>query len=960
VQGQTFQPPIVNGIDDVSYSTVRFQWTSDAAAHPINLNRIVYATAAQWAIKPRVYPQRFIADRVNVNSNTTIQGNVVSNLLANTTYHIAGQSSTDDGRTWCPAVDETFTTLPFTGVIKPVPPQTFSLTEPTVTGTDYTVGRAPCTTLQVCLNIAEPGDGIGIPPDKPAVVISGTPLTFPVPKGSIPVESNAGTSTFTAAAHGLKNGTLIHLGSAYYVPSPINPGVTYSVVNATANTFQISQDGLNPLSLRDNGIGSIYVIPWPLKQSYVVIHSTASPANLPPAGVRLDPVAYGTYLAVIQLASPAVNMASFGFTAYYWFRNIEFTIAPNAPTTEIDPTPTGEIFQTSPLSDHIVFDQCWFHPAPGPDRIENAAIWGGTNQAIMNSHIDNVDFWKPVRQGQGTKVGRNSVVVQPMTYSWVGQGNVKQTCSLTNPATLALSGSNELGFYLYWTINPCRLTANVQTGLVASGPDFNIVTSAAPEYPVDASRNSTVLQIGRGTFYGSKIGFEDAGITGNSRWVSESASGVQMGDGPGPFMFLNNYFAGEGIIGVFKDEFVGNACGGAPTPCPYVYNSIDLTVQRNTITWDPAYISTSAAWNGSWWFGRNAFELKQGSRARFDGNRIGPVYAGLANGECQDLFTYYGSNDTAKVNSQKTSDIEWSNNTCFNAGSAITAGGGGFGTTPGNSMQRIWIHNNFFENINGYAASPAPRVSLAQGRGLGFSDVESVTVEHNSFYRQGGNGSYNVSLAVVLSGGMTIKDNIFSYSTEAPASGFVFNSSGGPTPSPAPASGTQGTALLRYLNNVTWTNNVMVGAWSNSDPSSYTELTQSQIDAATALYPRAPDTIFPRGSTLADREASANASGAGVIMDQLEVAQGAVKNVHASPMGATSADIAFRAPDPAGCTLDYGTVNFPSGTGSWTRVPNVGGQRDQTVSLSGLTPATTYIFRVNCAVSQPIGTFTTP
>jgi hypothetical protein len=56
VQGQTFQPAIVNGVDDISYSTVRFQWTSDAAVNPVNLNRIVYATAAQWAANPGVYP----------------------------------------------------------------------------------------------------------------------------------------------------------------------------------------------------------------------------------------------------------------------------------------------------------------------------------------------------------------------------------------------------------------------------------------------------------------------------------------------------------------------------------------------------------------------------------------------------------------------------------------------------------------------------------------------------------------------------------------------------------------------------------------------------------------------------------------------------------------------------------------------------------------------------------------
>ena len=31
LQGVTWQPAIVNGIDNVSYSSVRFQWTSDGA-----------------------------------------------------------------------------------------------------------------------------------------------------------------------------------------------------------------------------------------------------------------------------------------------------------------------------------------------------------------------------------------------------------------------------------------------------------------------------------------------------------------------------------------------------------------------------------------------------------------------------------------------------------------------------------------------------------------------------------------------------------------------------------------------------------------------------------------------------------------------------------------------------------------------------------------------------------------
>jgi hypothetical protein len=1004
VQGQTFQPAIVNGVDNVSYSTVRFQWMSDATAHPINLNRLVYATAAQWAGNPGVYPYTSVQMPVSGLSNTTLQGNIVNNLAPATTYHIAGQSSTNNGSTWCAAsaTDTTFTTLTAPAVIpKPTPPNTFSVTEPTITGTDYTVGVSPCTTFAACIAVANPGDGIGIPPGTPVVLPSGDGgpafSSWKIPAAATAVTPNYSTSTFsTASVAALSNGEQVHVGSYYYIPSPMNPGVTYSLINVdtAANTFQVSQDGTNPLTLNDNGIGAMYVVPWPLTQSYVVIHSAASAANLPPSGVRLDPVAYGPYLGVIEMSSPGTNIVAFSFTGYYWFRDIEFTVAPNAPATEIDPKPSGEIFQTGPLSDHIVFDQCWFHPAPAPDRIENAAIWGGTNQAIMNSYFDNVDFWRPTRIGASSTVATNSVTVQPMTYSWVGSGNTKQTCTLSSPATLTVSGSSGLTFFLYWTINPCQLTAAVQNGLTATGSAFNIVTSASPSYPVDGASNSTVLQIGAGTFYGTATGYADAGITGASRWITESATGLQMGDGPGPFMFLNNNFTGEGIIGVFKDEYVGNACNGAPTPCQYIYNTIDLTVQRNTIQWDPKYFNSgyvsSPLWNGSWWFGRNAFELKQGDRALYDGNIVGPVYGGLANGECWDLLTYYGSDNTSLPNVQTTSDIQISNNTCANSGSTVTMEGWSlYQYGPGNPQQRIWIYNNLFLNNNGWLSSGSPYENIAQGRGIRIGGDESVTVNHNTFYGQAGTGSSSIEIALILSGGLDIENNIFSYSAASAVNGFGYDTQGGATSSPVPADNTQGSALLSYLNATTFANNVFLGTWSNDNPSSLVEMTSAQVSTAAALYP--PNTWFPSGSSLANRTAnvfwftpggygtgtgdyrlnhqSPYTSGGlnhasdgydvGADLDKLDAAQGKVSNVHVFGLSSSGATVGFLAPDGFGCSVDYGTANFPGGSGTWTRVLNPGGQRVQNATLTGLNATTTYHYRVNCGVVQPTGSFTT-
>ncbi len=1017
VQGQTFQPAIVNGIDQVSTNSVRFQYTSTGTTNAV---QIAYATAAQWAANGNT----IIAGTAGVNYSLfqgtqgvnniaagSFLGNNITNLAPNTTYYIAGQASSNGGATWCPEVDESFTTLPWNGVQKPTSPNTFSVTEPVITGTDYTVGVGPCTTFAACVAVANPGDGIGIPPGTPVILPTGggAPAfnSWKVPSAAIAVTPNYTTSTFsTTSVTGLSNGQQVHLGSTYYVPSPINPGVTYSLinVNASANTFQISQDGATPVTLNDNGNGALYVLPWPLTQSYVVIHSTASSANLPPPGVRLDPVAYGPYLGVIQMASPGETVLGFGFTAYYWLKDIEIMIAPNPTSaTETDPTPSGQIFQTDPQTDHVVFDQCWLHPAPAPDRITlDAAKVGGTNIAILNSYIDNVESWRPTDTLPPSTVGTNTITINPGNYYSVSASNTNITCTISTPQTLTVSGTSGLSFYVSMPPGTCQLTVTAATGLTITGSGFTINYVASPGFPTDSNSNSTQLNIGSGTWYGTYIGWGDingggAGPAMPSRWVSETAAGVQLADGPGPFMFVNNTYIGDGIVGFFKDEFTGNGCSGV-TACNYIYNTVDLTVQRNSIYWDPNYIITSPTWNGSWWFGRNGPEMKQGSRVLYDGNVVGPIYGGLGPGECLDLFTYVGSNSLTQVNVESTSDIEFRNNTCKNTGDGIQMSGGSInGLTPGRGMKRVWIHNNLFDNVNGYLQNPAPASANAHGFGIQFAAVQDLAIEHNTFApNQAGDGSGSVIEQITQSGSLSVQNNIFGYDTESATPGFVFNTSGQNTPLPAPGNGAQGTSFLSYLNNVNLNNNVFLCTWSNDNPASLVEITGSACASASALY--SATNWFPAGSALANRvsdvfwyspgaygivggnyrlkyQSPYFSSGSdhptpgdfgdiGADINALEAAQGKVSNVHVSALTANTASITWLAPDSYACTLDYATSNFFNGSGSWTRVNSSatgpGGARVQTAALPSLPAGATITYRVNCAVMQPTGTFQTP
>lgn len=70
------------------------------------------------------------------------------------------------------------------------------------------------------------------------------------------------TGTFTAASHGLANGTLVALNSSGAIPGNLDSFVRYFVLNATTNTFQLGLVGTGsalPVSFSSNGSGTITV-----------------------------------------------------------------------------------------------------------------------------------------------------------------------------------------------------------------------------------------------------------------------------------------------------------------------------------------------------------------------------------------------------------------------------------------------------------------------------------------------------------------------------------------------------------------------------------------------------------------------------------------------------------------------------------------------------------------------------
>lgn len=65
-------------------------------------------------------------------------------------------------------------------------------------------------------------------------------------------------NTIITKGHGMPSGSQVVFYSTGTLPSPLNNGISYYVINPTADTFQASIDGINPIDITNLGIGVHY------------------------------------------------------------------------------------------------------------------------------------------------------------------------------------------------------------------------------------------------------------------------------------------------------------------------------------------------------------------------------------------------------------------------------------------------------------------------------------------------------------------------------------------------------------------------------------------------------------------------------------------------------------------------------------------------------------------------------
>lgn len=579
---------------------------------------------------------------------------------------------------------------------------------------------------------------------------------------------------------------------------------------------------------------------------------------------------------------------------------------------------------TGTNANNVIFDRCHFNGIGKPARL-NEALWVyGSDFALIESSVTGIARW---RSGAPTQNDANGVVFHYIGDRLLLRNNLLEAAGLT-----------------YFAVNPDKTDgSNPVRDITIERNEFRKLdawrkTAGQPwNYP---QRHSVEFKQGHRIL-----------IRGNL--FKYSWSGLNAGS----FLLLSP-----------KEPYTMPSAWGL-TSC--TNSSCTISGSTNRLQeGDVIYISGTANHNGIWEVASNScppncqqFTIISGPTGASSGGTVQARVLGL----------------TAQ-------DIDIRDNTFFQ-GTEFWRGSIGDPVSSGEYWKRpfarLRVHNNLTVDLDIRAYASGGRVDdngvyEAAGDNGARSNYflggkfEDVIVTHNTLYgHKGGQAPWWGMPSFVVaddttadaSEGTTISDNFFqrdANKTFAPVRG---GGSGSGTT-------TLNERFKRYAadpwsGNAVWTStkNVMCcgegSTWSASHPAGYVwpvveadvKWLKAQLAAGYDFRLR-HDSPYQSGS--ANRASDDQAVGADI--DNLDAAQGRVKNARVRNISATSAVVSYFAPDADVCTVEYGT-SATWGTG--TRSGDGGGDRARSVSLSGLTTGTLYYYRVLCAVEQPSASFRT-
>lgn len=832
----------------------------------------------------------------------------------------------------------------------------------------------------------------------------------------------ASTGTWgTPSPHGLSVGQRVILGWGYIgdsftqasdaLPLPFNAGYAYyvnSVPSSTTFTVSAASGGSTVTGFSGTDFSSLFYacfVPGtdvPNEQE-IVIRTNTPDNQLSPFGTRvftdenlnvLNPSAF----AVIQIANTSVASTAaqlnWGCLAHHYrFVGIKWGYAAAGTVNEYDGPSYNQYLGTGTSNFHITFDRNWIGGNAYPERDYKFCLYcDGHYISFLNSVFDNLHFWTPSWSSTPLALTSGSVLTIPPGTVYFGNG-VSDSLPLASGGTLTITNGAGVSGAAVFEATRSGFFLTVPTGVSAAcaiaAQTCTVTTAASPAFATSGGFFARV-PIASPTLSGGAwtlVNEMSPPLLSTISTDEEGGAALAFDKGPGPYLIQGNVFHNDPGITVYSTgsnsgyvNILNGACTTAGFPaCQWLQPLGDFRFLQNLFQIDDAYRAnvSNSAWNGRFYSMRQHWESKEGQRYQLIGNIFSGAFCANYSGRGFNLsLSNIGGTPTT------SSDYEIAYNTLSNACQSLQIIGGFPGTAPPAevSSQRIWLHDNVHTGINRYKYA-AFNIAGAPGDNGNTLTInkgpQDVTIEHELFdINQGTSPSNNFVCNLVE--GLAFRNNIFGYSNDDNLNGWWYSGCGG-NPSPT---GSYGSAMAPVAApfNLIWNNNLLLGGFANSG--AQTQMTSANIAAQSALWSGLPSTSFAPGNTIAARVAAIGFTGYNAGQYQLTsaspyvsggvshasdgldlgpdpiqrcVQQGCVLNVRPRAVTATSVIVSFVAPNSTGCSVDVST----NGLTTFNRVNNSGGSRVQDVPITGLTPVTTYTFRVNCAVQQPVGSFTT-
>lgn len=1008
-------------VDNLDHSSVRVLWTTDTNTY----------ASISYGISRGVYSYRTYENSVA----QTIGKLSIGGLAPGTTYYLRINAKPNVGANTtgicsadsCGSKEITITTLP-EGLTHPDLPQPSASFDPNPPDTsDYRVFPVPAFadgiksgsiasgTSTLIVNSAD-----GMLPNHWIFINGATCALIFIPEympqvGACQIRSVSGnTVTLTSNVAGAANNSAVSW-ALFTVQDFMDPAKPYHLgygtvfewaqgykgrwyaVQASYGAFGLKLPGLPP---DDNPNCS----PHPCSlidpaHRWIVLRTAAGPGLLPPAGVRTGPdwaPALGAIVA--QNSNPTGNGGevlwggdgSYSLLPHHLrVENLELTYAADSRvslTDASDPQPFATLVSfdgrsATIIPQSIVLDRVYIHGQGAPTRAMLGAQIGGKYNALLNSYVGQIDYWRPYRPlTLPCTASGNSLTVPQQTYQRNKLGpaiamretvtaRVTSTGGYTGNFVVFLKSDGTIGINYS---SPSAGTVSVSCANCTATSNSDVTTDVRTPHSWPAN----TVKYCSGTI-ASNVFTLSSPLYPDSVHATEGSIAVAIGDGAGPYTISNNFLEGYGI-----NFFIDSSGLFAPIPS-------DMTFRRNYLFWNQDHRITSPTTNGYVYTVRNIWEIKRGHRWSVDGNIFEGQWARINQGSAILLSGRVIGNRSVPPSADGISDISITNNIIRNGIGSFYCQGGSLSTGGDPPLtKRILYSNNLTYGTDAFTYQDNPNTPFIGETIRMLLGCQDVTIRHNTAYYPVGPYPYLLLLdTLIFVEGLDVRDNIFYLNTANGAAGIAADTNSNTSYPQIPA-GKQKSNYKETLDSISvraaatvepnynFSNNIIIGGTSGNALQSQVDLTQAEMTSS--FIPKfgalAAKQIFPVGATRIQRETTvalsnpvaadfslADGSDIGADLRMSEAARGGIGNLQIVDIGSTGATATFIAPDPArSCWVAQGEPDARISTFVLSSVDNAN-DRSRTIQITGLTPGHQYVAMAFCdgASAQPKQPFRT-